>query len=575
MTWIWLAVAALQNGPDPQIQDLIRKIQAGDVKARIAAGKSLARFSDAKTQNDIRAELSKLQMADPKIDPLDVVSIFVQAHWTPSYAQSLGNYLGYAEAGIAETAAHAICALADYEPSEYFYSSLPAALRNDKLDLSIRESLLKIASRGPLGLLIPLLATPERTLRARVVDMVDKAEGDVLLARALIALSKNSAVKTLDDGQRDPKPLMERIEAWLKKWSGQEGGIKEQEEWSQRTYRSTLDKLADAAIQRGSKALMKSQKADGSWDYPYAGYGLGATALAIYTLLKCDVPVTDPHVTKGLEVLMAQEPANNYTVALMAMALATAIDKFEASKKSRGSASKLKPRLQKMVDIIVASQQQDGGWSYTIRAESGTGVQKQPPAPAASEPFDFSNTQFSVLGLRAAANTGSNVPRSAWQRALALYEKLRIPKDGGWPYHGRTASTQAEPVSSGTMTAASLYGWLICESSLNPRAALDKLRDEEEYKGALGFLEKRWGVTSNGNTFYYLYSLERLCMAAKAEKIGAHDWYAEGAEWLLARQSADGTWIGSYSTEVDTCLALLFLKRAFVSTPTIETEGAK
>ncbi|HLG42194.1 MAG TPA: hypothetical protein VI643_02430, partial [Planctomycetota bacterium] len=199
-------------------------------------------------------------------------------------------------------------------------------------------------------------------------------------------------------------------------------------------------------------------------------------------------------------------------------------------------------------------------------------VQKQAPA---AEPFDFSNTQFSVLGLRAAANAGANVPRTTWSRALELYEKLRIPKDGGWPYHGRTASAQAEPVSSGTMTAASLYGWLICQSSLNPRAALEKLREDEAYKGAFGFLEKRWSVTGNGNAFYYLYSLERLCMAAKAAKVGAHDWYAEGAEWLLARQAVDGTWTGSYSTEVDTCLALLFLKRAFVSTPTIETEGAK
>jgi prenyltransferase beta subunit len=574
MPWVCL-ILAIQTGQDAQIKDALRRIQAGDTKSRIAAAKSLARYSDANVQNEIRQELSKLAAADPKIDPMDVLSIFVQAHWTSSYAQSLGNYLGYADAAIAETAAHAICALPAYEPGEYFYTGLPGALRNVAIDLSIREALLRIASRGPLALLIPLLATPERTLRAKVVDLVDKAKGDVVLARALIALAKTPAVKNLDDGQRAPRPLLERIEGWLAKWLGEKEDLKEYEAHSERAYRSSLDKLADEAIQRGCKALLKAQQPDGCWTYPYQGYELGATALAIYTLLKCDVPPTDAQVAKGLEALMTREPANNYTVSLMAMALATAIEKLEASKKTKAAASKFKPRLQKMVDIAVASQQQDGGWSYTIRAETGTGVQRQPPPAAGGEPFDFSNTQFAVLALRAAANSGANVPRSTWQRALALYEKLRIPKDGGWPYHGRTASNQTQPMSSGTMTAASLYGWLICQSSLNPRLTLDKLREMEEYKGGIGYFESRWGVTRHGNTFYFLYSLERLCMAAKVERIGGHDWYAEGAEWLLARQAADGTWIGSYSTEVDTCLALLFLKRAFVSTPTIETEGAK
>ena len=52
-------------------------------------------------------------------------------------------------------------------------------------------------------------------------------------------------------------------------------------------------------------------------------------------------------------------------------------------------------------------------------------------------------------------------------------------------------------------------------------------------------------------------------MALDMKTIGQKDWYGWGAEILLENQTADGSWNGDYATGgVDTCFALLFLRRA-------------
>lgn len=71
--------------------------------------------------------------------------------------------------------------------------------------------------------------------------------------------------------------------------------------------------------------------------------------------------------------------------------------------------------------------------------------------------------------------------------------------------------------------------------------------------------------------YYYLYSLERAGILANVEKMGDHNWYCEGAKWLLDKQNADGSWPGSKIGKepketkggtCNTCFAILFLKRA-------------
>jgi hypothetical protein len=75
--------------------------------------------------------------------------------------------------------------------------------------------------------------------------------------------------------------------------------------------------------------------------------------------------------------------------------------------------------------------------------------------------------------------------------------------------------------------------------------------------------------------FYLLYSVERLCMTAGIATLGGRDWYAEGAAILIRSQGPDGVWKGSHGAVPDTCMALLFLRKAFVARPDIPTETAR
>jgi len=65
---------------------------------------------------------------------------------------------------------------------------------------------------------------------------------------------------------------------------------------------------------------------------------------------------------------------------------------------------------------------------------------------------------------------------------------------------------------------------------------------------------------------YFLWSVERVAMLYDLKTIGGKDWYGWGAQTLLPNQFADGHWQGGFyhghSPHLDTCFALLFLKRS-------------
>jgi hypothetical protein len=107
-------------------------------------------------------------------------------------------------------------------------------------------------------------------------------------------------------------------------------------------------------------------------------------------------------------------------------------------------------------------------------------------------------------------------------------------------------------------------------------------RKDEEVAGAIAWLNDHWSVTANPrptesdpssavpeNSLYYLYGIERLGRLSGSDRLGAHDWYAEGARAILDGQSADGSWcwpaqVGAGSKLLpfaDTCFAILFLTR--------------
>jgi hypothetical protein len=79
-----------------------------------------------------------------------------------------------------------------------------------------------------------------------------------------------------------------------------------------------------------------------------------------------------------------------------------------------------------------------------------------------------------------------------------------------------------------------------------------------EFKGEL-IKAKSWGDV------YFLWSLERMAVVYNLPTIAGKDWYAWGSAILVAAQNEDGSWSDAFPGVVDTCFALLFLKRANIA----------
>ncbi|HEY7314193.1 MAG TPA: hypothetical protein VH643_32880 [Gemmataceae bacterium] len=205
---------------------------------------------------------------------------------------------------------------------------------------------------------------------------------------------------------------------------------------------------------------------------------------------------------------------------------------------------------------------------------------------------DNSNTQFAALALWVGRRHGLPVERALTR----LDQRFRTSQlaDGGWPYHvmpialGAPAGRMYGPGSSASMTCAGLLALAIVDGAtlelIKERKPEGKtLPDISKDKNLMKALEALGAVIGNpqnlrfspmdqfrpreegrvgGRTYYFLWSLERVGVALGLDTFGKKDWYAWGAEILLANQEADGSWRGDYANcGADTCFALLFLRR--------------
>jgi hypothetical protein len=231
-----------------------------------------------------------------------------------------------------------------------------------------------------------------------------------------------------------------------------------------------------------------------------------------------------------------------------------------------------------------------------------------PPIPVAAMPDmsgivggpgDNSNTQFAALGLWVGRRHGVPVD-NALTRLAQRFRSMQM-EDGGWAYEQRPMGMPANvPLPPGmgstpSMTCAGLIALAIADGATleitRKRKPDAKPPDISNDKNLMRGLEALGVVIGNprglkpagqvrnfgppgapvfdpanrvgGRSYYFLWSLERVAMALDLKTIGKKDWYGWGAEILLENQLPDGTWSGEYGPGgVDTCFALLFLKRA-------------
>jgi hypothetical protein len=416
---------------------------------------------------------------------------------------------------------------------------------------------------------LKLLKNNDSFIKPCVVKLIDEGS-DWFDFETLLDLAGDPLIQGLNDGTKANIPLIRHIEDWLQKISGlkpKDKGLKERllawGNWYKANKQALFRQRIDAAIAKGISYL-KSQH------YPV---GL-ADELMIYTLLKCGLSLDDEIVSAGFKHLLKVKLSSTYNVSVLAMTLATALEKDPKK-------TDYYEKLKEAVDWLIKAQH-----PYTIQTQSKDADKQEPNIrkvisgiePWAwrynvdSKDFDNSCTQFALLGLRAAQNISNyksgfniNIPKSVWEKALA-YLISDQSTDGGWSYTGPQGSY-------GSMTAAGICGLIMCLSSL------DTNRNTPELINGVKWLQEHWYLKDGRSPqsacidYYWLYSMERACMLAGITTIGGHDWYYEGASLIVKEQKDNGSWSGSYGEIVDTCFALLFLKRAYIGVITSDGQS--
>ncbi len=312
------------------------------------------------------------------------------------------------------------------------------------------------------------------------------------------------------------------------------------------------DSEVHTAIRNGISHLAKQQKARGNWA-DRTGYVGGTTALCTLALLHAGADVQSPEIQRGLRYLRALgAPQMVYVASLQTMVFCAAEPEKDAALISRN--------VRWLEQLQIKSGPMAGTWGYSER--QGTG--------------DNSNSQFALLALHEGQRVGIEVQESTWSLALEYWLRTQRP-DGGWPY------VPGGP-AKGSMTCAGIASVIIASGKVTggDAAVVDgevqccgEQADNRAVQRALAWLATSFSVSRNPNSnrreertwlYYYLYCVERVGRLTGQRFIGGHDWFREGAEFLVDQQnSLTGSWRGEHLEEqnslVATSFALLFLSK--------------
>jgi hypothetical protein len=392
-----------------------------------------------------------------------------------------------------------------------------------------------------------------------------------------------------------------------------------------------LEKAITEAITRGVDWLKKRQKADGSFGdtdaketytaEPAYSNRPGNAALTLLALLKSDVPPDDPVITKGFKLMhdyMAKKGnlRSNYDRGMVLMAMeafyeATVVHKMkkDGEKVTERAGDFKDPKYTLsgfdagvaavLVKDLTTEQTKKGGWRY------GSGF------AVVGSAEDISATQIVLLGLKSATRMKLSVPPATFFKALDFImqsqekdgPKMERPPVGGpiqlddrktyvsngedrargWAYELKS-DLPHDLMATGSMTCAGMAGLLICKSALGAQIPKQlNLQVEQSIYDGFAWLTKNWTVERNPpnqrSHFYYLYGIERVGTMGLYDWIGSHEWFKEGAQFLVKLQAPDGHWTDT--TEVAptdlyaTCFALLFLKLGTVSIGDVMTGERK
>lgn len=271
---------------------------------------------------------------------------------------------------------------------------------------------------------------------------------------------------------------------------------------------------------------------------------VGELSLLVLAGIHDGIVVSDRTLAAAINKLAKAKPTETYDIALRLIVL-------EACPTFPNRSQVAKRDLAKLLDH---------------RGAQGLFQYREHPAT-----WDLSNTQYGVLGLRAARGMGMTIPRNTWSK-IARAIGAQQGSYGGFGYTKRSGK-DATP----SMTVAGIAVLAICRQALGDNYARSATMAKQINRGwlwmdlhkeSIGSVTERW-------SYYFHYGLERAAILCGVEKVGSVDWYAAGARMLVAEQLPGGGWrslqdgfpgahlSNGQGDSVPTSFAILFLRRQF------------
>jgi prenyltransferase beta subunit len=272
-------------------------------------------------------------------------------------------------------------------------------------------------------------------------------------------------------------------------------------------------KMNDRARKATAKALewlAARQNSDGSWSEGRYPHNTAITAFALLAFLsQGHLPnqgTYGPEVAKGCRFLLASAREDGYLVGtrggnMYCHAMATLA---LAELWGMTSDKDIKPVLTKAVNLIVGSQNFEGGWRYE-------------PRPTGA---DISVTIMQVMALRAAKNSGLHVKDETMRRAIAYIKRCYNRQVGGFSY------MPGQPPGFARTAAG------VCVLQLTGEYKAT------EIPNALTFMKQR------ANERYHFWYGHYYASHAMHQVGGKEwqDWYNRICDTFLPMQGGDGSW---------------------------------
>ncbi len=267
----------------------------------------------------------------------------------------------------------------------------------------------------------------------------------------------------------------------------------------------------ERSVTLGLDYLARTQKPDGSWPDNY-GQVSGVVGLCMLAFLahgempdegkyglvirRCVDYIVKTQQANGLLSSESGSPMYSHGFALLALGeVYGMIDD-----------PRVGPALKKATGLLVSSQNRLGGWRYSVNSPDA----------------DTTVSGAQMMGLRAAANAGIEVPVSTVQRGVAFYKSTFCP-GGGFGYTG----------ADGPSPARSGIGLLVLSLSGAYRAP--------EAKATADLMLAGGGAYGYAGYFHYACYYGSQAMFQAGGKYWRH-WNGTMTPMLVSMQARDGSW---------------------------------